>query len=260
MVKNFKKIINQDNWDNTLLMLFGGDGSLNKVINEIITSQIKVKLLPIPCGTSNVFNFATQINIKNITDRINNQNLQAKQYQLGEVELENGKVFYFFSISGIGFDAYVVEKLHRMRREKLYIWSYITLSFEELILKEYKASNFRIFLDTKIINNVFFAIIFNINAYGGPFHFANKKGSCNTDFLYLVKFENMGASSIPYIYGKALLNNLKLCKDYSTIQFMEVFIEPEVSSSKIPVHTDGDPLYYLPVAIRKSEKTIVIYS
>ncbi|MFN7182257.1 MAG: diacylglycerol kinase family protein, partial [Planctomycetota bacterium] len=68
--EDFRRIINQTKWENTLLMLFGGDGSFNVVINEIIKGQIELKLLPIPSGTSNVYNYATQIKVENVIDRI----------------------------------------------------------------------------------------------------------------------------------------------------------------------------------------------
>ncbi|MFN7181795.1 MAG: diacylglycerol/lipid kinase family protein, partial [Planctomycetota bacterium] len=197
---------------------------------------------------------------ENVIARINSFTLKSTQYRVGEIELHNGKVYYFFSMCGIGFDAHIVEKLHQKRKKKLYLWSYLTATFEELLIRGYRPDKFRIFLDTKRLDNVFFAIIFNINAYGGPFHFAHKKGSYRDDFLELIKFENAGKGSIPYIYAKALFNNFELAKDFPTVSFIEVFIEPEISTDKIPVHIDGDPLDYLPVAIRKSEKSIVIYS
>lgn len=261
------KIINENDWEDTLLMVFGGDGSFNQVINEIIKNNVSVHLLPLPCGTSNVYNKAVSVDKETIAEKINFCRLQSKQFRVGEVEYDKGRVAYFFSMCGAGFDAYIVEKLNNIRKRKLYIWSYLTVSIRELFLKNYKPVNFRIFVDTKIFQNVFFALFFNINAYGGPFAFFKEVGASHNDLLYMIKFEKMGVGSVPYIYAKALKNYLSLLfsnyksgeNPFPYIECMEAMLDKN-SSDKVLVHVDGDPLTTLPVIVRKSPKSITVCS
>lgn len=281
---DFVRVINENNWHDTLLMVFGGDGSFNQVMTEIIKNDISVQLLPIPCGTSNVYNKTVLVNKETIAEKINTYKLQSKQYRVGEVEYEKGRLAYFFSMCGVGFDAYIVHKLNQMRKKKLYIWSYLTVSVEELLLKGYKPVNFRVFMDTKVFENVFFSLFFNINAYGGPFAFFEKVGTYSDDFLYMIKFAQMGMSSLPYIYAKALKNYVSLLlnlpafprchseqseesnRGFHYTEFMEAMIDQVGKSDcrnlqdKIYVHIDGDPLTTLPVVVRKSLKSITVYS
>jgi threonine aldolase len=49
-------------------------------------------------------------------------------------------------------------------------------------------------------------------------------------------------------------------KVFPTAEILEILAEPQDYENKIPLHIDGDPLTYLPAIIRKSTKTITIYS
>lgn len=263
--EDFVRVVNENKWEDTLLLLLGGDGSFNQVINEILKNNIPVQIIPIPSGTSNVYNRAIQVEKKNIAWKINEYRLIPKSFRVGEVEYEGGKLAYFFSMCGIGFDAYIVEKLAKIRKKKLYIWSYLTTAVYELFIKRLKPANFRIFVNTQIIENVFFAIFFNIVAYGGPFAFSGRVGLYNEDFLYMIKFDRAGIGSIPSIYTKALKNFLfSLASvtneaDFNFSEVMEAIIDP-VSPEKVYVHIDGDPLTTLPVIARKSLKSVTVYS
>lgn len=268
---DFVKIVNEKDWKDTLLVLLGGDGSFNQVITEIIKNNIPIKLVPVPAGTSNVYNNLVKVNKKDIAQKINSQKLEPKQYKVAEVEYNKGKLAYFFSMCGVGFDAHIVEKLSRMRKKKLYIWSYFTTSVEELFLKRFQATPFRIFTDTKVWQRVFFALFFNTIAYGGPFTFSRER-TYSDDFLYLLNFDNSGISTTPSIYAKAfksylysLVNHPKQIKttpkycDFHFLEFTEAIVDT-TSDDKIYVHIDGDPLTTLPVVIRKSLKSITVYS
>jgi YegS/Rv2252/BmrU family lipid kinase len=104
-----KKITSLDEEDIRLVVV-GGDGTINEVLNGI-TDFSKIRFGIIPTGSGN--DFARGLSIPTETDRaldILLSSVSGKYIDIGEVTKGNGEKRYFGISSGIGLDAIVCKK------------------------------------------------------------------------------------------------------------------------------------------------------
>lgn len=106
----FKKIIS-----------VGGDGTLHHIINgvmsqtKIINSAITIGVIPLGTGNDWVKTYDIPLNIEKAIQIIR-QNKHIYQ-DVGKIRiLKSDKCYYFNNIAGIGFDAYVVNKINKLKR------------------------------------------------------------------------------------------------------------------------------------------------
>lgn len=109
ILQGFKKII-----------CVGGDGTLHNIINGILSikaidiSKIKIGIIPIGTGNDWVKTYQIPINYKKAIEIIKKEHT-IKQ-DIGKINLTTeNKIVYFNNLAGIGFDAYVVYKVHKFK-------------------------------------------------------------------------------------------------------------------------------------------------
>lgn len=143
--------------DNTVVIVIGGDGTLNEVLNGIRETDFKnVPLAFIPIGENN--GFAQGIGIASDPMTALSQILSTTEpvyYDIGEyTETTHHSHGYFFNDFGIGFDAFVISlnsEAHRHRklqkmlnRFHLKFLAYMVSAFDALINQESFAATVRI--------------------------------------------------------------------------------------------------------------------
>ena len=104
---------------NAKIIIVGGDGSLNEVLNGLKDAS-SVKLGVIPQGSGN--DFARGLGIKGTTEDIVKEiihNEKPTPVDLGKVTLDNGVVKYFGVSSGFGLDAIVCKKVDSGKLKKV---------------------------------------------------------------------------------------------------------------------------------------------
>lgn len=111
MTKGYGSIINEISADDTLI-LCGGDGTLNRFINEIDVDNIECDILYYASGSGN--DFAHDIGLSR-----GDAPVSVKKYlkDLPEVEVK-GKTYKFINGIGYGIDGYCCEEGDRIRAEK----------------------------------------------------------------------------------------------------------------------------------------------
>jgi len=99
----------------------GGDGTLHNIINGILSlnsidiSEIKIGVIPLGTGNDWVKTYNIPKNYKEAIAIIKAEHT-CKQ-DIGKIKFTNtNKVIYFNNLAGIGFDAYVVYKVHKFKR------------------------------------------------------------------------------------------------------------------------------------------------
>ena len=94
-----------------LIVVCGGDGTLNEVINGVVSSHSSLPIGFIPCGTSNIYALSAGIPL----DPIRACEIVLKKYvrkiDLGKVGSGNS-LRYFVSMAGIGYEASVIKSLN----------------------------------------------------------------------------------------------------------------------------------------------------
>jgi len=140
-----------------IIVACGGDGTINEVASCIVGTSILLGVIPLGSGNGLASNLKIPKNIKKAIAIIKNQDI--KKIDIGC--LNNG---YFFSNSGIGFDAHVIKNYEETNGRKL-------LSYVKAVVKSFKNIN-----DTKevqlkindktLIVNPFMIFISNSNELG----------------------------------------------------------------------------------------------
>ena len=162
------------------IVVVGGDGTLNEVINGIVDFD-KVRVSLIPAGSGN--DFARGIGIKkqpkerleHILDCIQKGNDVFEPIDLGQVEWEKDKNPRLFAISsGVGMDALVCKKAMTSKVKKimnnigLSKLSYLILTIQSLYSME--TANMTVTVDKEQIiglKNGIFGAVMNTKAEGG---------------------------------------------------------------------------------------------
>jgi len=98
----------------------GGDGTLHNIVNAILslnpknTSEIKIGIIPIGTGNDWVKTYKIPKDYKKVIEIIKAD--QTIKQDIGKITLsEPKKVVFFNNLAGIGFDGFVVNKVHKFK-------------------------------------------------------------------------------------------------------------------------------------------------
>ncbi len=165
----------EKNEDTVNIVVVGGDGSINEVINGI-TDFEKVRFSVIPSGSGN--DFARGMGIKKNTmkqlERIINST-EDYRIDLGQVKYNKERKSKYFAISsGVGMDALVCKKVDTSRLKKvlnklhLGKLTYIIITVQSLFTMDYANTNTKFDGDREEnFKNLIFMAFMNFEAEGG---------------------------------------------------------------------------------------------
>ena len=142
-------------------IVVGGDGTLHNVVNGILKlnpkniSLIKIGIIPIGTGNDWVKTYRISKNYIKAIKIIRNE--KTIQQDIGKIIIESTKeVTYFINQAGIGFDAYVVNKIKKFK----YLGKLAYLFGGLLSLTAYKKAKLKItFNDIELINKTLMFLI-----------------------------------------------------------------------------------------------------
>ena len=109
-----------------LLLIAGGDGTINEVLNGINNKKIVIGIIPI--GTANVF--ANELGMPKNPNHLITTLMQGKIEQLSIGNVNNKK---FIQMAGLGFDAHVVRDVSKSLKNKIGKLAYVYESVREII-------------------------------------------------------------------------------------------------------------------------------
>ncbi|HKJ06370.1 MAG TPA: diacylglycerol kinase family protein [Flavobacteriaceae bacterium] len=145
----------------------GGDGSLHNIINGIFNynsayKHIKLGVIPIGTGNDWVKTYNIPIDYKKAIEIIKAEH---SIYQdIGKISLENSQQNYYFNnVAGIGFDGYVVHKVHKYKN--LGFLAY--LSGAVLGLLNYKRPDLKITFNNTTLKGKCLLLFIGIGKYSG---------------------------------------------------------------------------------------------
>lgn len=240
----FVRNLTSDNTPCTLVVL-GGDGTLNEVINGIV-SYDKVTLGYIPTGSGN--DFARSLGISK-------DPLQALEVILNPNQIINmdigiirfGKKERRFTVStGIGFDASicheaVVSKWKRLlNRIHLGKFTYALIAVHQLIVSPTFKMNIRLDdTDPFNLSDCWFAAVMNHPCEGGGFYFC-PEAKPDDGYLDLLIVSDLKAPALLLSLPPALLGKHTRLPGMHLYRCKNVSIE---TNCALPVHTDGEPVF-----------------
>ncbi|MHB1545287.1 MAG: diacylglycerol/lipid kinase family protein [bacterium] len=248
------------------VLVAGGDGSLNHVINNLAFTDIPIAHLPM--GTVNLFA------LENKTSYLLKKALNQIIYKYKPVKINLGKANdrYFFAMTGIGLDAFIVKNMEeKIRKNKKRIYNnfikYVSYIFNIIKLtKNYKFYGLSLEIvkdevEIQVNHGAKQIIVSNIRYYGGPFKVFPGNSPLNEKFdIRLVK---NAEGRIDVILS--ILKSLTFYKRYSDNPDFYVKAEKMIISSSDPSENkyifyqcDGEFAGTLPVKIEKADKAITM--
>lgn len=182
------------------IVVAGGDGTINRVVNVIMQNNIKTPLGIIPAGTSNDFakHIKMPANFSECIDKILTGNVQQV-----DVGLANNK--YFINVCSAGLFTNASQKVDKNLKNAIGKVSYFIAAVEQLI----KFRPFTIKIETNtdiIIEKVNLFLIFNGSSAGG-IDKLTKDSSIQDGLLDVVILKNFKFYQVPSIVFNVLRGN-----------------------------------------------------
>ena len=234
-----------------VVIVAGGDGTINEVINGIAGTKVKVGI--IPNGTENVI--AQELGIPKDHKKAAKVVLKGKTktYDLGKA---NGR--YFMMMTGIGLDAKAAKNVdNRPVLKKMLGRGMYHVTAIQTYLTD-KPSKLKIWLDDQILPRWgYYAIVGNIKLYGGNLKLT-PIARPDDGYLDICIFKNKDIfSMMKYFVGATYKNKIIEMPSIEYFRVKKIKIESE---KKVLAHTDAEIIGTTPVEIEAIPKSIKIIS
>ena len=234
--KGFKKFI-----------CVGGDGTLHAIVNGILSvntenistslnnqSEIKIGIIPIGTGNDWVKTYNISKNYKEAITTIKAENSQKQD--IGKITLiPENSVFYFNNLAGIGFDGFVVNKVHKFKN----LGSLAYLSGALVSLFSYKKPLLEITFNSKVIKSKTLLLFVGICKYcAGGMQLTKNPNA--TDGLFDISFvKNITLfqiiANIPELFNGKIVEN-KIVENYKSNQLVIKVLD----NHKTYIQADGE--------------------
>lgn len=219
------------------IIVIGGDGTLNEVVNGIFHQKIvppeQIKLGIIPVGTGNDWARYYKLPRKynKALDRIFNHETHFQD--VGRIRYTyNGKetISYFVNISGFGFDAKVVNNTNEMqergnRAAITYLYSLLRCLFS------YKADVLNLIINDKHIHQKVFSLSIGNGKYSGGGMRQTPDASTNDGLFDVTVYDDMSVWKILINLPRLYNGKVKKLKSVTSFQ-----------TSKLIVYNNNNPL------------------
>ena len=213
----------------------GGDGTINEVINGLISVNLPLGLLPL--GTANVL--ASEIGLGLAPERVARSLVEGPQRP---ISCGRAGERFFVQMAGVGFDAHVVEKVDLALKRRIGKGAYVVQAARQAFAFDFPSYQVRI---DGVRHAAASVIVANGRNYAGKYLLA-PEASIETPAFQVCLFEAGGPWAVAR-YGLALqTGRLPRRKDLSFLQAERLTIEGPVGD---PVQGDGDVIARLPVEI-----------
>ena len=215
-----------------LLVSWGGDGTVNEIVNGMFGHDIPLGVLP--GGTANLL--ARELRIPaQIPEAI--QVIAAGKTKSISVGRANGR--YFLLMVGIGFDSEVIRNVNWNLKKTMG-----TLAFGVAAVKaaaQYQYPKFQVKVDGQEKECVF-AVVCNGREYGAYFQLAPEADLAGECF-YVCLFKEAGFGNMLRYAIHALTSTHSSLKDVEIIKATGL----EASGPEVPVQADGELIGFLPM-------------
>ncbi|MHB1146003.1 MAG: diacylglycerol/lipid kinase family protein [Lutibacter sp.] len=224
----------------TKFICVGGDGTLHNMVNGILSlnpvniSEIKVGIIPVGTGNDWVKTHNISRDFKSAIKTIKGE-FTLKQ-DIGKLLInENNSTVYFNNLAGIGFDGYVVNKVHKFK----YLGFLTYLTGALLSIASYKKSTLKInFNNTEIKEKTLMLLIGICNYSGGGMQLT--KNVNPTDGLFDISHINKISlvtllGNISGLFSGKITNH-KLVKNYKTSKLKIT----DLDTQKTYIQADGE--------------------
>src|SRR6202022_3148371 len=236
---------NAVNQSRQLVIVCGGDGTVNEAVNGLACSQ--VPLAGLPAGTANVLakELSLPWNLPRAAERIGRAQYRRIALGLAIPEKSSGEPRYFLSLAGAGADGALVAAVRPEIKDRAGIVAYWHEGFQQLT--RYTFPRFRVTTGDRSIDATL-VVVGRTKHYGGPFKITTEADLQRPEFeLMFVTTRSAWRylAYMPLIWAGRLRSarHVKFCKATSLRCVA-------IDSSPVLIQVDGEPAGCLPAELR----------
>ncbi|WP_282055757.1 diacylglycerol/lipid kinase family protein [Maribacter luteus] len=212
-----------------IIVACGGDGTINEVASSLLGTSIPLGIVPIGSGNGLASNLRIPRNIRKALELIRNQH---------KIKIDVGSLNdkYFFSNTGVGFDASVIKNYESSERHTLYGYLRACLTtFKELK----QTQNIRICInDLTIMTDPFMIFVSNSNEMGYKLSLT-PKASLQDGLLDVLIISKIGRVKMLMLGILLVINKPYLLKEAKSFQTKSLELYSN-SGSAIDSQIDGE--------------------
>lgn len=215
-----------------IVVVIGGDGTINEAIQELAGSETALGILP--SGTVNVWAREVGIPLDNVGARSALLNGQIRRVDLGHI---NDR--YFLLMAGIGIDGEITHAVERRPAKRLGILGYLLIG--AWLGLGYPAFRVTLDIDDYIVKATALQVIFgNTQLYGGAIKYT-WKAKCDDGLLDICIIRKQSLLGRVMVAIDFLLRRQQRHRRirYETGKTIKVYTRKPVA-----IQVDGEPLYY----------------
>jgi YegS/Rv2252/BmrU family lipid kinase len=219
------------------IIVAGGDGTVNEVVNGIAGLDVSLGILPI--GTMNILAYELGLPTTQLE-----QCWEIIQHGFTRsIDLAWANNQYFVQLAGVGLDALAVRETDLTIRKTIGPISYI---FAAAQIIGRPAPRLEICFDERETMGGCFVLVGNGRFYGGPLaFFPNAKN--DDGLLDVLVFKHQGyLDIIRYLQGVLAGNHA----DFADIEYRQIQSLRVISDRQVPVEIDGEVSFHTPVHFR----------
>jgi diacylglycerol kinase (ATP) len=228
-----------------LLVAWGGDGTINEVVNGMFGSDIPLGILP--GGTANLM--VRELNIP--------QDVSAAVEVIGDGTIRRISVGmanerYFVLMVGIGFDSAVIQNVNSTMKRMMGKLAFGISAFQTAV--NYTFPQFQVQFDGQQSDCVF-AVICNARHYAAYF-VLTPDADISDEYLYLCLFKDPGLASLFYYAFHALRRTHLQLPSVQVIRAKDVMI---FGDDTVAVQADGELVGFLPLKFTIHPRAMQIF-
>ena len=226
-----------------LVVVAGGDGTINEVLEGMVHSQVPLAILP--GGTANVLAMEMKIgrNLERVAHRLGEW--RPRRISVGHLTCDSGRVSrHFLLMAGIGLDAYVVHHLNAGLKARTGKFAYWVAGWSVLgrNLAEFCVD---VEGDKRICS---FALLSKVRNYGGDFEIARSVSLPDDQFEAVLLEGRSSLRYVKYFTGMAL-NRLSNMRGVTVLRTGRAVIScPQEGDAYVQI--DGEFAGALPAEVR----------
>ena len=234
----------------TTIIAAGGDGTINEVVNGIISSAVPgVSLGILPVGTMNVFALELGIPLNSVRKAWD----IIMKGELGYIDLPRCETTegsrYFVQLAGVGLDAEVVRRTSRKSKKTFGPLSYL-ISLAQVAFR--KPSPITMESDDGKVRKGSFVLLGNGRFYGGPFKMF-RSGSSSDGLLDVLVFQNQSPWDLLRYMHAILMGHHAELDDVEYFQTSSLHLHSE---GIVPYELDGEMVGYLPLSFKLEQSAL----
>lgn len=227
-----------------LLVTWGGDGTINEVVNGMFGSGIPLGI--IPGGTANVF--AKELGISGINRAI----AVIGKGKTRTISIGEANKRYFSLMAGIGFDSDVIKNVDWTLKKTLGKLAFAISALNSAV--KYDFPKFHVKIGNDRIECVF-AVISNARGYGGVLELT-PDADISDEYFHVCLFKEAGFNNVLRYAMHAWKNSHGSLKDVEILKVKKCEV---VGPETVAVQADGELIGFLPMKFRMHPHSLNVF-